>query len=276
MMRRILTISRYFNGRFTHSFSGILYLIAALAFWIIFFAPSQGSPDFDHYFFMIGSFGVGIAFLVTLTIASQSNRAENYPLLVRLPSRAEYLTAVFISAFMAAAMLQGLTAVLSLYNGPDPTLGQWLQIPPVWISLDIFAIVLALHASDLVTDGWSRIYFYTTIAILLFINGTGDSTYTWLSQKLTSLGYTLSSSGMSSIAGMVNHFGAWINDSGGSIFQKFTTLVFWPFNAIANATVAGYFTPTQALAPAVLLLYATIFYLLAADLFANKDVNFID
>lgn len=276
MMRRIWTLSRYFNGRLTHSLSGILYLIAALAFWIIFFTPSQGSPDFDHYFLMIGGFGAGLTFLLTLTIASQSNRAENYPLLVRLPSRAEYLTAVFVSAFVAAVVLQGLTAVLALYNGPSPTIGQWLQIPPVWISLDIFAIVLALHASDLVADGWSRVYFYTVIAILLFINGTGDTTYTWLSQKLTSFGYTLSNSGMGAIAGMVNHLGAWVNGSGGGIFQKFTGLVFWPFNAIANATVAGYFTPTQALAPAVLLLYATIFYLLAADLFANKDVNFIE
>lgn len=276
MMRRIWTLSRYFNGRLAHSLSGILYLIAALAFWIIFFSPSQGSPDFDHYFLMIGGFGAGLAFLLTLTIATHSNRAENYPLLVRLPSRVEYLTAVFVSAFVAAIVLQGLTAVLSLYNGPSPTIGQWLQIPPVWIALDIFAIVLALHASDLVADGWSRIYFYTTIAILLFINGTGDTIYTWLSQKLTTFGYTLSNNGMGAIAGMVNHLGVWVNDSGGDIFQKFTALIFWPFNAIANATVAGYFTPTQALAPAILLLYATIFYLLAADLFANKDINFID
>lgn len=276
MMRRIWTLSRYFNGRLTHSLSGILYLITTLIFWVVFFDPGQGSPDFDHYFLMIGGFGAGIAFLVTLTLASQSNRAENYPLLVRLPSRAEYLTAVFISAFAVVMVLQGLTAVLSLYNGPSPTAGQWLQIPPVWISLDIFAIVLALHASDLVTDGWSRVYVYTIIAILLFINGTGDTVYIWLSQKLTTLGYTLNNNGMGSIAGMVNHFGAWVNGSGGGIFQKFTDLVFWPFNAIANATVAGYFTPTQALAPAVLLLYATIFYLLAADLFANKDINFMD
>ena len=114
------------------------------------------------------------------------------------------------------------------------------------------------------------------IAVLLFINGTGDSTYTWLSQKLTSLGYTLSNNGMGAIAGVVNYIGAWVNDSGGDILHKFSTLIFWPFTAIANAIAAGYFTPTQALAPAVLLLYATVFYLLAADLFANKDVEFVD
>ena len=276
MIQRIWTLSRYFNGRLIHSLSGILYLLAALVFWFVIFNPRQGSPDFDHYFLMIGGFGAAMAFLVTLTIASQSNHAENYPLLVRLPGRVEYLTAVFISAFVVVMVLQGLTAVLALYNGPSPTLSQWMQIPPIWISLNIFVIILALHASDLTTDGWSRVYFYTAIAVLLFINGTGDSSYTWLSQKLTALGYKLSSSGMGAMAGVVNHFGAWVNDSGGDILHKFTTLIFWPFTAITEAIAAGYFTPTQALAPAVLLLYATVFYLLVADLFANKDVEFID
>jgi len=276
MMRRIWTLSRYFNGRLTHSLSGLLYLIATLVFWAVMFNPGQGSPDFDHYFLMIGGFGAAMAFLVTLTITSQSNRAENYPLLVRLPSRVEYLTAVFIAAFVVVAILQGLMAVLSLYNGPSPSISQWMQIPPIWISFNILAIVLALHASDLATDGWSRVYFYTAIAVLLFINGTGDSTYRWVSQKLTSLGYTLSNNGMGAIAGVVNRIGAWINDSGGDILHKFSTLIFWPFTAITNAIAAGYFTPTQALAPAVLLLYATVFYLLAADLFANKDVEFVD
>ena len=140
MMQRIWTLSRYFNGRLTHSSSGIFYLIATLIFWFAFFTPAQGSPDFDHYVLMIGGFGAAMAFLVTLTIASQSNRAENYPLLVRLPSRVEYLTAVFISAFVMVMVLQGLTAVLSLYNGPSPTIGQWMQIPPVWISINILAI----------------------------------------------------------------------------------------------------------------------------------------
>ena len=60
MMRRIWTLSRYFNGRLTHSLSGLLYLIAALIFWIVIFNPSQGSPDFDHYFLMIGGFGAAI------------------------------------------------------------------------------------------------------------------------------------------------------------------------------------------------------------------------
>ncbi len=276
MSRRIWTLTRYFIRRFSSSLSGILYIIATLAFWFLFFNPGQGSPDFDHYFLMIGGFGAGMAFLITLTVAGQANRSEHYPLLVRLPSRVEYLTAVFLSAFLISLLREGGTAVLALYNGPDPTIGQWMQLPPVWISLNIFAIVLALHASDLVTDGWSRIYFYGTIAILLFINGTGDSTYTWLSQKLTGLAYTFSNNGMGGLSGTVNYLAAWINDSVGGILQKFASLVFWPFTAITQAIAANHFTSTQALAPAVLLIYAAVFYLLATDLWAKKDVEFVE
>jgi len=52
--------------------------------------------------------------------------------------------------------------------------------------------------------------------------------------------------------------------------------IFWPFHAISEAIFQGFFNPTQALAPAILLLYATILFMLAADLFANKDVDFTE
>jgi hypothetical protein len=54
------------------------------------------------------------------------------------------------------------------------------------------------------------------------------------------------------------------------------SLLFWPFKAVADATIQGVFNPTQALAPAIILLYAAILFMLAADLFATKDLDFTE
>ena len=61
--------------------------------------------------------------------------------------------------------------------------------------------------------------------------------------------------------------------AGESLLSGILNIVFWPFRTIGEATINGYFTPAQALAPAVLVLYATILFLIAADLFASKDLE---
>ena len=53
-------------------------------------------------------------------------------------------------------------------------------------------------------------------------------------------------------------------------------VVFWPFDAMTSAVFAGGFTPSQALAPAVLMLYGSILFLIAATLFAGKDLEFVE
>jgi hypothetical protein len=45
---------------------------------------------------------------------------------------------------------------------------------------------------------------------------------------------------------------------------------------MTDAIIQGYFSAEQALAPAVLLLYATILFMLAADLFAAKDIELME
>ena len=42
------------------------------------------------------------------------------------------------------------------------------------------------------------------------------------------------------------------------------------------AVFAGGFTPSQALAPAILLLYGAILFLIAATLFSGKDLEFVE
>jgi len=71
----------------------------------------------------------------------------------------------------------------------------------------------------------------------------------------------------------INNFSNWLQNDGASSLSKLFSLPFWPFHAITDAVIAGSFNMVQALAPAVLLLYATLLVMLAADLFATKDLD---
>ena len=114
MSRRLIVLTGYFLRNIFFSLAGSIYVILTLAYWAIFFPPGQRTPDVDNYILIIGAFGAAMTFLATLTIASRAYRAEHCPLIVRLPSRIEYITAVFSSALVFAFVLQFLVAVLAL------------------------------------------------------------------------------------------------------------------------------------------------------------------
>ena len=143
MSRRLIVLTGYFLRNIFFSLAGSIYVILTLAYWAIFFPPGQRTPDVDNYILIIGAFGATMTFLATLTIASRAYRAEQCPLIVRLPSRIEYITAVFSSALVFAFVLQFLVAVLALISGPEISIVQMLQIPPIWISLNLIAAMLA-------------------------------------------------------------------------------------------------------------------------------------
>jgi len=133
MSRRLFILAGYYLRNIIFSLAGSIYVIIALAYWAIFFPPGQGTPDVDNYILIIGAFGAAMTFLATLTIASRAYRAENYPLLVRLPSRVEYITAIFSSAVLFAFALQALIAFLALIRGPEISFEQLMEIPPIWL-----------------------------------------------------------------------------------------------------------------------------------------------
>ncbi len=273
MSRRVLTLTGYLFRSLLFSLPGVLFLVVALVYWYYFFPPSQSTPDLGNYVLVTGAFGMAMAFLTTLTVASRANRAEHYPVLVRLASRPEYLTAVMLAALLMTFLLQALVAGLGLIRGPDLTAWTIVETIPLWVAPDIIVAVLALHASDLAYSGWSRVILFGIIAFFLLMS----SVYEW---AMTSLAGGLDTLGRGLIAGQTVTLGNWIIDGGtwlrsggtetvGAIFQA----PFWPFRAIIEGVSQGYFTPTQSLAPAILLLYATILYLIVADLFANKDLE---
>lgn len=273
MIRRLFVLTGYFLRNIFFSLAGSIYIILALAYWAIFFPPGQGTPDLDNYFLIIGAFGAAMTFLATLTIAARAYRAENYPLVVRLPSRAEYITVVFTSALLFTFVLQLLIAVLALIRGPQLSLGKMLEIPPLWISINLLAAMLALHASDMVASGWSRVVIFGVLAILLIGQNLVERFTSGLSAAVSSLSSVFYAQQWVTIADAFGRLSAWLYGVGSETLGKVLGVVFWPFNAITDAVLAGYFTPTQALAPAILVLYATILFLIASDLFATKDLD---
>jgi hypothetical protein len=272
-MQRILVMIRYLLHSLFTSLAGLLYVLVAVVFWLLFFDPRQGTPEAEYYVLVIGAFGVAVSFLLTLSIASRANRAVNYPLLVRLPSRVEYLTAVFVSALIAAVLLQLLVAALALFRGPALMPGQALELPPIWLAPNILAAALALHASDFVAAGWSRVYVFGVLALFLFGQGIDN---TFLSGFVASLNRFFLEQGWFEVSNALSDFSNGMSNSDTNVLSRILGFIFWPFRAIVEASVNGYFTPTQALAPAILLLYATILFMLAADLFANKDIEFTE
>jgi hypothetical protein len=176
-----------------------------------------------------------------------------------------------------ATILQGLVALLALVaNGPDLGLINFLTIPPLWIAGNILFAVLALHATDLVTAGWSRVYVFAVLGLLLYLQSGMNVLGGWLSGLFNRIGGTLLTSGMDSLASLSFDIGSWFSGADPTILEKILDVMFWPFTAITEASISGSFTPLQALAPATLLLYACLLFLLASRFFANKDLLFTE
>lgn len=277
MIQRVAALTGYFLYSLFFSLSGLLYLVGALAFWWVSFNPTQGTSDSDYYVLALAVFGATLSFLAALTLAARANQSVNYPVVVRLPSRVEYLTAVLLSALLFALFFQLIIALLALFRGPALSIYYTLEIPPVWFALNILSAVLALHASDFVTNGWSRVYVFGVLAIFLFGQNAGSpSAGGTLAQRLNFWGVSLSGQGWTTIGRFLNTLSDWVNNGGDEQLNAFFGFPFWPFHAIADATIAGFFTPIQALAPAAILAYATILFILAAAFFAGKDLHFTE
>ena len=271
-MQRIWTLGRYFAKSTIRSFAGVGLGMITLIYWLIFFHPSQITPDPAYFSLLLGVFGAVMSFIVTLVCASRANRADLYPWVVRLPSRVEFMTAVFVASILITFTLQFLTGGLALIGRPQLTIIHLLILPPVWGSLIIFGSILALHATDLVVNGWSRVYVFGILAILLFAQNIQN---TAIRSLVINLNRAISDLGWRSINTALADYAVYLNDGENvNIVSRVFGLVFWPFEAIATAIANGYFTPAQALAPAVILLYATILFMLASDFFANKDLTF--
>lgn len=276
MIRRVWILTVYFAKSFFFSLTGLLLLLLSLIYWVVLFPPGQGTPDTENYVILVGALGAAVTFLAALALSARAGRMENYPLLVRLPSRLEYLAAVLAGSLLIGLALQLLVAGLALIRGPELSMANWLSLPPIWLSVNILAAVLALHASDLVTDGWSRVIVFGLLALLLILNGMAASPDSWLVERLYDLSDVFLQMNQMWLSDAAANLAGWLGSGTVSMVSSATGIVFWPFQAINDAVFAGGFSPSQALAPAVLLLYGSILFLIAATLFAGKDLEFVE
>ncbi|UCG24935.1 MAG: hypothetical protein JSW55_02775 [Chloroflexota bacterium] len=273
MIRRIVALGRYLFRSLLFSLAGLLYILLALAFYVIFFDPRQQTPDLDYFILIFGLFGLALSFIVTLSVAARANQAVHYPLIAKLPSRIEYLSSVLLASLLYVLVIQFAVAFLALLaKGPDITLRQLLEIPALWIAGDILFIVIALHATDLVARGWSRVYVFGAIGLLLYLQSGIGLLGDWLFSLFNRIGGALSESGFDALAAIFYDTATWISSDGSGLFGTVFDIIFWPFSAITDAIIGGQFSLSQALAPAVLMIYASLFFLLAAELFAHKDL----
>lgn len=276
MIRRVLILTAYFSKTLFFSLTGLGLLIGSLVYWALLFPPGQHTPDIENYIILIGALGAAVTFIAALSIGGRANRLENYPVLVRLPSRVEYLTAVLLSALLIGFALQGLVALLALIRGPALTAQRILWILPLWLSLSILAGVLALHASDLVVAGWSRVIVFGILALLLILNSASSSSESWLSERFYDLSTVFTRINIMWFADVFASVGDWLAGTSLGRFASIPAAVFWPLRTMLAGVLAGGFTAGQALAPAVLLLYGAILFLIAAVLFSGKDLEFVE
>lgn len=272
MAQRILTLTGFLLRQFVLSLAGVIYILMTLAVWRLLFDPRQQTPESAYYVLVIGLFGAAAGFLITLSIAGRANRAANYPLLARLPSRVEHLVSVLAASLIMTLILQFLLAILATFNGPDLSVGVVIDLPPLWLALDLLAVALALHATDLVTAGWSRVYVYSCLAFALFGRQLDDAVVEWISNRFFAASRWFMNEGYIGPGDAVNALAGWLAGDGIRLVGALFDALFWPFRAMSTAVVSGSFSPTQALAPAMIILYSTVLFVLAADFFATKDV----
>lgn len=195
----------------------------------------------------------------------------------RLPSRVEYLTSVLLSSVLFATGVQVLMAlVVWQVGGTELTWGRLLDIPPLWLALNTLIAVLALHASDLVSVGWSRSTVFGTLLVLLFLQSYSAELTDWLGNRFAGIANWLLIRGSFNLVDFFQRAANWFHGSGSDVIDRLVNILFWPFRAVLEATIAGFFRDAQALAPAILLLYATFLFYLASDLLAGKDLYLVE
>ncbi|HEY1409166.1 MAG TPA: hypothetical protein VF434_09500 [Promineifilum sp.] len=276
MIRRILILAGYFSKGVVFSVTGLLLILFGLVYWAIFFPPGQTTPDIENYIILIGSLGAAATFFSGLVIAGRASRLETYPMLVRLPSRVEYLVAVLLATIALGLFIQLLVAGLALLRGPDLVVSRLLAIPPIWLSVNVLAAILAMHASDLVTAGWSRVIIFSLLAFALILNSASPDPESWFSERLFGLVDILNRINLVWFADVVSGAAGLAGSSLFALLTQTAAIMFWPFRALSDAVLSGGFSASQALAPAVIVLYSAILFLIAAILFCGKDLDFVE
>lgn len=273
MIQRISTLVSYLIYRLVRSMTALIFTLAGFAYyWLAFLYET---PEPEYFTIVIGFFGLLLSFFATLSVASKANEAKSYPLFIRLESRTEFLIALTVTSLLFSLALQLIMAAIVIFrNEPQLTMGHLLEIPPIWLSLNILATVVALQASEFIAYRWSRVWVFGLLAVAMVIGDADGATLNWLAGIFRNLaGQTASGNDtVSRFSEIFNNIATFLT---GPVMENLNQIfgsIFWPFQAILDGVLNGYFTTSQALAPALILIFASVLFLLAADFFSSRDM----
>lgn len=239
-MSRILTTTSYLLRDLFGSLAGIVPLAAALAFGLIAFEYGMDQAQF----MTVAGVATGLlCLLTTLLLANQASRASFYLLLVRLRRRVELLVALVVGSLVVTAALTALIVAANLAAGRlTVAFPSVLWVVPTWLALWLMMAGLGLCLSGLVERSGSHLVGYVLLTLLLVANDRKP---------------LLEAHGLERLAQVV-------------------TAVFWPVNTLLARTSAGEHDRTYLLAGVVVLVYAGLLFGLAAQLFADKDLLWVE
>ena len=165
-MKRVRILSLFLVRNLFRSLLGLAPLAVTLGTYTVTFFYTGNKVD---YFAAVGGFDLALACLVTtLVLASQANRAVMYPLILRLPQRAELLAAVVLSALGISVVMAALFTTLGMLQRTiTVTVAELVLILPRWLALFTLASALGLHLSRLASHAASRLVIAALLIVVL-------------------------------------------------------------------------------------------------------------
>jgi hypothetical protein len=235
-VKRVWVLSLFLIRNLLRSLLGLAPLATMLgAYTVTFFYQGQKVD----YFASVGGFDLALVCVVsTLVMSAQAGRPVIYPLLARLPRRADLLASVVISSLAISLVMALLfTALAIVQRTASVTALEFLMILPRWLALFALAAALSLHLGRLAGAG-PRL---AIVLVLILVLAASDQQLAWQRSGLH-----------------------WLLDGAALLASP----------VIANLMIAVHGTEPGRYALAVLLplLAAGLLFLLAAWLFRRRDL----
>lgn len=168
-MRRVVTLSLFLTRNLFSTLLGVLPpALTLLVYRLTFTYRNQGDPD---YFTAVGGLGLGLVGVVTaFLVADRANRAAMYPLVARLPRRAELLAAVVLSiVIIMVAMAMLYTGCVLGFQNMALTPIELILVVPRWLVVFVFVATLGLLMSKLASRADSHLIVWGLLGGMAFL-----------------------------------------------------------------------------------------------------------
>ncbi len=168
MLTRVRTLSAFLTWELFRSWPGLIPPALTLGFYQ---ATFYYGGNVDYMAGVGGGDMMIVAWATSLLLVHRANRAATYPLLARLPRRAELLIAIVVSTLGVTTVMTVLFLALVLgFHKATVTPSELLVILPRWLALFLFATALGLNMGKLVSRGGSHIVTSGVLALVVTVN----------------------------------------------------------------------------------------------------------